>query len=315
MATVKLTDVVEKMKLESLTPQIPIEKIRIHEPDINRPALQIAGYYEYFDAARIQIIGYVEYSYMENALGPEDQKEAFEKLLDYPIPAIVFCRGLRPNELFLETAVKKGRAIFLTNEPTSAFTAEIIRWLNEQLAPMMTVHGVLIDVYGQGVLITGESGIGKSEAALELIKRGHRLVSDDAVELRKISDELLVGTAPDITKHLIELRGIGIVDVKALFGASSVRNSAQIDLVIHLEDWDRDKDYDRLGLEDNYTEYLGVKVASHNIPIRPGRNLAVIVESAAVNFRQKKMGYNAAEELYKRFQQNLAKREEEEEEE
>ena len=211
--------------------------------------------------------------------------------------------------------MKKGRAIFLTNEPTSAFTAEIIRWLNEQLAPMMTVHGVLIDVYGQGVLITGESGIGKSEAALELIKRGHRLVSDDAVELRKISDELLVGTAPDITKHLIELRGIGIVDVKALFGASSVRNSAQIDLVIHLEDWDRDKDYDRLGLEDNYTEYLGVKVASHNIPIRPGRNLAVIVESAAVNFRQKKMGYNAAEELYKRFQQNLAKREEEEEEE
>ena len=315
MATVKLTDVVEKMKLENLTPQIHIEKIRIHEPDINRPALQIAGYYEYFDAARIQIIGYVEYSYMENALGPEDQKEAFEKLLDYPIPAIVFCRGLRPNELFLETAVKKGRAIFLTNEPTSAFTAEIIRWLNEQLAPMMTVHGVLIDVYGQGVLITGESGIGKSEAALELIKRGHRLVSDDAVELRKISDELLVGTAPDITKHLIELRGIGIVDVKALFGASSVRNSAQIDLVIHLEDWDRDKDYDRLGLEDNYTEYLGVKVASHNIPIRPGRNLAVIVESAAVNFRQKKMGYNAAEELYKRFQQNLAKREEEEEEE
>ncbi len=315
MATVKLTDVVEKMKLENLTPQIPIEKIRIHEPDINRPALQIAGYYEYFDAARIQIIGYVEYSYMENALGPEDQKEAFEKLLDYPIPAIVFCRGLRPNEVFLETAVKKGRAIFLTNEPTSAFTAEIIRWLNEQLAPMMTVHGVLIDVYGQGVLITGESGIGKSEAALELIKRGHRLVSDDAVELRKISDELLVGTAPDITKHLIELRGIGIVDVKALFGASSVRNSAQIDLVIHLEDWDRDKDYDRLGLEDNYTEYLGVKVASHNIPIRPGRNLAVIVESAAVNFRQKKMGYNAAEELYKRFQQNLAKREEEEEDE
>ena len=315
MATVKLTDVVEKMKLENLTPQIPIEKIRIHEPDINRPALQIAGYYEYFDAARIQIIGYVEYSYMENALNHEQQKVAFEKLLEYPIPAIVFCRGLRPNDLFLEIAAQKGRPIFQTNEPTSAFTAEIIRWLNEQLAPMMTVHGVLIDAYGQGVLITGESGIGKSEAALELIKRGHRLVSDDAVELRKINDELLVGTAPDITKHLIELRGIGIVDVKALFGASSVKNSQQIDLVIHLEDWDRDKDYDRLGLEDNYTEYLGVKVASHNIPIRPGRNLAVIVESAAVNFRQKKMGYNAAEELYKRFQQNLARREEEDEDE
>ncbi len=308
MATVKLVQVIEKMKLENLTPDIDIEKIRIHEPDINRPALQIAGYYEYFDAARIQIIGYVEYSYMENALNPEQQRVAFEKLLEYPIPAIVFCRNLKPNELFLEIAKEKGRPIFLTNESTSAFTAEIIRWLNEQLAPMMTVHGVLVDVYGQGVLITGESGIGKSEAALELIKRGHRLVSDDAVELRKINDELLMGTAPDITKHLIELRGIGIVDVKALYGASSVKDYQQIDLVIHLEDWDKDKDYDRLGLEDNYTEYLGVKVASHNIPIRPGRNLAVICESAAVNFRQKKMGYNAAEELYKRFQQNLAKR-------
>ncbi len=308
MATVKLTQVIEKMKLENLTPEINIDKIRIHEPDINRPALQIAGYYEYFDAARIQIIGYVEYSYMENALNPEQQVESFEKLLDYPIPAIVFCRNLKPNEVFLEIARKKGRPVFIANESTSAFTAEIIRWLNEQLAPMMTVHGVLIDVYGQGVLITGESGIGKSEAALELIKRGHRLVSDDAVELRKINDELLLGTAPDITKHLIELRGIGIIDVKALYGASSVKDSQQIDLVIHLEDWDRDKDYDRLGLEDNYTEFLGVKVASHNIPIRPGRNLAVICESAAVNFRQKKMGYNAAEELYKRFQQNLAKR-------
>ena len=314
MATVKLTKFVEKMKLENLTPDIPIDKIRIQEPDINRPALQIAGYYEYFDAARIQIIGYVEYSYMENALDPEQQKEAFSKLLDYPIPAIVFCRNLRPNDIFLEIAKEKGRPVFLTTEPTSAFTAEIIRWLNEQLAPMMTVHGVLIDVYGQGVLITGESGIGKSEAALELIKRGHRLVSDDAVELRKINDELLMGTAPDITKHLIELRGIGIVDVKALYGASSVKDYQQIDLVIHLEDWDKDKDYDRLGLEDNYTEYLGVKVASHNIPIRPGRNLAVICESAAVNFRQKKMGYNAAEELYKRFQENLAKRGEEEDE-
>ncbi|MCR4618931.1 MAG: HPr(Ser) kinase/phosphatase [Lachnospiraceae bacterium] len=315
MATVKLTKVVEKMKLENLTPEIDIEKFRIHEPDINRPALQIAGYYEYFDAARIQIIGYVEYSYMENALTPEKQREAFEKLMEYPIPAIVFCRNLKPNDIFLEVAREKGRPVFITSEATSAFTAEIIRWLNEQLAPMMTVHGVLIDVYGQGVLITGESGIGKSEAALELIKRGHRLVSDDAVELRKISDDILMGTAPDITKHLIELRGIGIVDVKALYGASSVKDDQQIDLVIHLEDWDKDKDYDRLGLEDNYTEYLGVKVASHNIPIRPGRNLAVICESAAVNFRQKKMGYNAAEELYKRFQENLAKRGEEEEEE
>ena len=312
MATVKLTKVVERMKLANLTPDIDIEKIRVQQPDINRPALQIAGYYEYFDASRIQIIGYVEYSYMQDALSEDEKKNAYEKLLSYPIPAIVFCRGLKPDEYFMDAAMKHGIPLFMTNEPTSAFTAEIIRWLNEQLAPCISVHGVLLDVYGQGILITGESGIGKSEAALELIKRGHRLVTDDVVELRKISDEVLMGTAPDITKHFIELRGIGIVDVKSLFGASSVKDYQQVDLVIHLEDWDKDKEYDRLGLEETYTEYLGNKVVCHNIPIRPGRNLAIICESAAVNFRQKKMGYNAAQELYKRVQENLAKRSEEE---
>lgn len=312
MASVKLTKVVEKMKLKNLTPDIDITKIRVTQPDINRPALQIAGYYEYFDATRIQIIGLVEYSYMESAHNEEERKSSYEKLLSHDIPAIVFCRNLRPNDLFLEIAGKNGIPVFITSEATSAFTAEIIRWLNEQLAPCISVHGVLVDVYGQGLLITGESGIGKSEAALELIKRGHRLVTDDVVELRKISDELLVGRAPDITKHFIELRGIGIVDVKALFGASSVKESQVVDLVIHLEDWDKDKEYDRLGLEESFTEYLNVKVPCHNIPIRPGRNLAIICESAAVNFRQKKMGYNAAQELYKRVQENLAKRGEEE---
>ena len=190
---------------------------------------------------------------------------------------------------------------------------EIIRWLNVKLAPCISVHGVLVDVYGEGVLITGESGIGKSEAALELIRRGHRLVTDDVVELRKVSDDTLVGSAPDITKHFIELRGIGIVDVKALFGALSVKDTQTIDLVIRLEDWDKDKEYDRLGLEENYTEYLGNKVVCHNIPIRPGRNLAVICETAAINHRQKKMGYNAAKELYTRVQNSLAKRREEDE--
>ena len=310
MASVKLTKVIEKMKLENLTPDVPIEKIRITQPDINRPALQIAGYFEYFDSARIQIIGYVEYSYMENALDEEQKKSSYEKLLSHPIPAIIFCRNLRPNELFLQIAHKNGIPVFMTNEATSSFTAEIIRWLNEQLAPCISVHGVLVDVYGQGLLITGESGIGKSEAALELIKRGHRLVTDDVVELRKISDDLLIGSAPDITKHFIELRGIGIVDVKALFGASSVKDEQAVDLVIRLEDWDKEKDYDRLGLEESYTEYLGNKIVCHNIPIRPGRNLAVICESAAVNYRQKKMGYNAAQELYKRVQESLAKKRE-----
>ena len=189
--------------------------------------------------------------------------------------------------------------------------AEIIRWLNVQLAPCISIHGVLVDVYGEGVLITGESGIGKSEAALELVKRGHRLVTDDVVELRRVSADTLIGSAPNITKHFIELRGIGIIDVKSLFGAASVRDTQNIDLVIHLEDWDKDKEYDRLGMEEEYIEYLGNKVVCHNIPIRPGRNLAVICESAAINHRQKKMGYNAAQELYQRVQKSLAQRREE----
>ena len=195
----------------------------------------------------------------------------------------------------------------LFRSSTSSFMAEIIRWLKVQLAPTISIHGVLVDVFGEGVLIMGESGIGKSEAALELIKRGHRLVTDDVVEIKKVSDETLIGTAPDITRHFIELRGIGIIDVKSLFGVESIKETQGIDMVIKLEEWDKDKEYDRLGLEETYTEILGNRVVSHNIPIRPGRNLAVIVETAAVNWRQRKMGYNAAQELYNRVQQNLNK--------
>ncbi len=189
--------------------------------------------------------------------------------------------------------------------------AEVIRWLKVQLAPTISIHGVLVDVYGEGVLIMGESGIGKSEAALELIKRGHRLVTDDVVEIHKVSEETLIGTAPEITKHFIELRGIGIIDVKSLFGIESVKDTQAIDMVIKLEDWNKDTEYDRLGMEEEYTEFLGNKVICHALPVRPGRNLAVIVETAAVNYRQKKMGYNAAKELYNRVQRNLAKRDEE----
>ena len=207
----------------------------------------------------------------------------------------------------IELAKKYEVPIFVTKQATSAFMAEVIRWLNVELAPCISIHGVLVDVYGEGILIMGESGIGKSEAALELIKRGHRLITDDVVEIRKVSDETLIGTAPDITRHFIELRGIGIIDVKTLFGVESVKNTGNIDLVIKLEEWDRDKEYDRLGLEEEYTEFLGNKVVCHSLPIRPGRNLAVIVESAAVNHRQKKMGYNAAKELYNRVQKSLAK--------
>ena len=312
MASVKLSKVIEKMKLENLTPDIDITNIRITQPDINRPALQMAGFFAHFDATRLQIIGFVEYTYMEG-MSAEQKEEVYTKLLSFDIPAIVYCRDLKPDELFLKKANEHGVPVFSTKMSTSDFMAEIIRWLNVKLAPCISVHGVLVDVYGEGVLITGESGIGKSEAALELIKRGHRLVTDDVVEIRKVSDDTLIGTAPDITKHFIELRGIGIVDVKALYGVSSVKDTQGLDLVIKLEDWDKDKEYDRLGLEEEYTEYLGNKVVCHSIPIRPGRNLAIICESAAVNHRQKKMGYNAAQELYARVQNSLARKRDDDE--
>jgi len=295
------------MKLENLTPEIDVKKIRITQPDINRPALQLAGYFEHFEASRLQVIGFVEYTYMESF--PQDKKEdMYREFLSFDIPGVVFCRELTPDPTFIKIALEEKVPVFITKKSTSAFMAEIIRWLNVKLAPCISIHGVLVDVYGVGVLITGESGIGKSETAIELIKRGHRLVSDDVVEIRRVSDETLIGSAPDITKHFIEMRGVGIIDVKTLYGVSSVKETQNIDLVIKLEDWDKDKEYDRLGLEEEYTEYLGNKVVCHRIPIRPGRNLAVICESAAVNHRQKAMGYNAAQELYNRVQNSLARR-------
>lgn len=307
MSTVKMSKVVEKMNLKNLTPDVDYTDKQVKLPDINRPALQLSGFFKHFASERVQIIGYVEYSYLKT-LDEEKKKEIYETFMSYEIPCLIFCRSQKPDELLLAEANKRNIPIFSTDKKTSQFMAEIIRWLNVELAPCISIHGVLVDVYGVGVLIMGESGIGKSEAALELIKRGHRLVSDDVVEIRKVSDETLVGSAPDITRHFIELRGIGIVDVKNLFGVLSVRQTQNIDLVITLEDWDRDKEYDRLGLEEQYTEFLGNKVVCHQLPIRPGRNLAVIVETAAINHRQKNMGYNAAQELYRRVQANLTKK-------
>ena len=305
--SVELKKMVEKMNLRNLTPDIDLSDKKITVPDINRPALQLTGYYDHFDAERIQIIGYVEYTYLQT-LRKSRKAELYEQLLSYPIPCLIYSTDIYPDENILQLANEKNVPVFATEKKTSAFMAELIRWLNVELAPCISIHGVLVDVYGVGVLIMGESGIGKSEAALELIKRGHRLVSDDVVEIKKVSDDTLVGSAPDITRHLIELRGIGIVDVKMLFGVQSVKETQTIDLVITLEDWDKNKEYDRLGLEDQYTEFLGNRVVCHSIPIRPGRNLAIIVESASVNHRQKQMGYNAAQELYNRVQKNLTKK-------
>lgn len=307
MPEVKLTKLVEKMDLKNLTPEIDLTEKVITVPDINRPALQLTGYFDHFDSERVQIIGYVEYTYLQT-LTEERKREVYQELLSYGIPCLIFTTEIRPDEELLRQAEKTDTPVFATDKKTSPFQAELIRWLNVELAPCISIHGVLVDVYGVGVLIMGESGIGKSEAALELIKRGHRLVADDVVEIRKVSDDTLVGTAPSITKHLIELRGIGIVDVKTLFGVQSVRETQTIDLVITLEEWAKDREYDRLGLEEDYTEFLGNKIVCHSIPIRPGRNLAVIVESASINHRQKQMGYNAAQELYRRVQQSLTKK-------
>ena len=313
MKGVQLTKMAQELELTNLTPEIDLSDIVIKTAEINRPALQLTGYLEHFANERVQIIGYVEYTYLLH-LSREKKIEAFERFVASKIPCVIFSTKTEPDEDMINLAIKYDVPIFVTDQTTSTFMAEIIRWLNVELAPCISIHGVLVDVYGEGVLIMGESGIGKSEAALELIKRGHRLVSDDVVEIRRVSDATLVGSAPDITRHFIELRGIGIIDVKTLFGVESVKDTQSIDLVIKLEEWDKDREYDRLGLEEEYTEFLGNRVVCHSLPIRPGRNLAVIVESAAVNHRQKKMGYNAAQELYRRVQENMSKKRKEEDE-
>ena len=309
MKTIGLRTLVEELNLKNLTPDVDMDDVRIATPDINRPALQLTGYYEHFANERVQIIGYVEFSYLQH-LEEEVRVKMFEDFVSRKIPCVIFTTNMQPGQEILCLCEKYHVPALGVEKQTSSFMAEIIRWLGVKLAPMISIHGVLVDVFGEGVLIMGESGIGKSEAALELLKRGHRLVSDDVVEISRVSDVTLVGSAPDITRHFIELRGIGIIDVKSLYGVESVKDTQSIDLVIKLEEWDRDKEYDRLGLEEEYIEFLGNKVVCHSLPIRPGRNLAIIVEAAAVNHRQKKMGYNAAQELYKRVQANLVKKRE-----
>lgn len=298
--TVKLSQLIKHFKLEELYVTPENKENEIATPDVNRPSLQLTGFYDYFDSNRIQILGKVEYTYLTK-VSEEERYRQLEMLFSHKIPALIITRGLEVIDGMDELSKKYGVPVMRTQYSTSRFMSAIIAWLNKELAPRITRHGVLVEVYGEGILILGESGVGKSEAAIELVKRGHRLVADDAVEIKKVSDISLVGSSPEIIRHFIELRGIGIIDVKEIFGIGAVKNTEKIDMVINLEAWVDGKQYDRLGLEDEYTDILGIKIPSLLIPVKPGRNLAVIVEIAAMNNRQKRNGYNAAEELNKRL--------------
>ncbi|NLK21275.1 MAG: HPr kinase/phosphorylase [Epulopiscium sp.] len=309
MYYVNISQIIKKFNLENSLSDIDYEHIQITQSDVNRPALQLAGYFDYFDAERVQIIGKVEYTYLSR-MDKNLREKILERLFQFHIPCLILCRELEPFPEMISYAKEYNVPLLRTSETTSEFMAELIRWLKVELAPRTSIHGVLVDVFGEGVLITGESGVGKSEAALELIKRGHRLVADDVVEIKKVSNQTLIGSSPEVIRHFIELRGIGIVDVKKLYGVESVKDVHNIDLVIKMELWNEQMEYDRLGLTEEYIEFLGNKVVCHAIPIRPGRNLAVICETAAVNHRQKKMGYNAAEELNNRIMVNLKKKKE-----
>ena len=301
---VKLSKIIEKFNLKNLTPDIDTNKIYVEQTDLNRPALQFSGYFENFDTKRIQLIGEMENDYLERH---DDAyiREMSTRIFEAGVPCMIFCRGLEVDPLFIDLGNEYKVPVLWTEVSTSSLLSELNRFLKIELAPRVSIHGVLMDVFGEGVLIMGESGIGKSEAALELVKRGHRLVSDDVVEIKKTNEDELIGSAPELTRYFIELRGIGIVDVKTLYGVQSVCENRRINLIIKLEEWDREREYDRLGLEDQYEEILGNKIICHSIPIRPGRNLAIIVEAAAINNRQKQMGYNAAHELYRRVTSNM----------
>lgn len=294
--SVRVKDIVEKFQMEVINKGTDYDTEILTITDVNRPGLQFIGFFDYFDPRRLQIIGKSEVTFLRG-YSAEERRKRFEDLFCYEIPALVISRNLDVFPECLEMAQKHGRTLLRTKYTSVEFTAMTIDYLNHALAPVITRHGVLVDVYGEGVLILGDSGIGKSETAIELIKRGHRLVADDAVELRKVSNRQIMGTAPENIRHFIELRGIGIVNVARVFGVGAVKVSESLDLVVQLEAWDPTKNYQRTGLESEYYDILGVNIPSTIIPVSPGRNLAVVLETAAINNRQKKMGYNAAKEL------------------
>lgn len=304
--SVKLKTVVDELKLEALYVPNDYESRTLEVADVNRPALQLTGFYDYFDPRRVQIIGKVETTYLQT-LSHEDVEKAYADLFSRKIAALIICHGCEAQPACLAEAQKYNVPVFRSSLNTSELEADILDSLHKHMAPRLTTHGVLVEVYGEGLLITGDSGIGKSETALELIKRGHRLIADDAVEIKLIDRDLLVGAAPEMIKYYMELRGIGVINVRHIYGVGAVKPETSIDMVAALEKWDDKKAYDRLGLSNETENILGVDLPKITIPVRPGRNLAVIIELAAMNNRQKKMGYNAAETLAAEIDANVDK--------
>ena len=308
--SVPLSTLVREFHLEVAYAASDYESVRLTVEDVSRPGLQLAGFFDHFDPVRLQVLGNVELSYLSK-LDVSERALIFDRLFSYKIPALLIARGFQPDEQCLTMAKKHNITILLSAEPTSAIVSTIITYLKSALAPRITRHGVMVEAYGEGVLIIGDSGIGKSEAAVELVKRGHRLIADDAVEIKKVSANSLVGSAPELIRNYIELRGIGIINVAKLFGIGAIKQDNEINLVVNIVPWNTHEVYDRLGLEEQYTDILGVKVPMNTIPITPGRNLAMIIEVAAMNNRQRRMGYNAAleftEQINRHFDENMGK--------
>lgn len=301
---VRLDEIVEKFGYTNLTPEVDLHEVKIYHRNINRPAFQLTGYYEYFDNKRVQVVGRAEHKYLAR-LGTSIAKERLERLFSCEFPAAIIARGIKPHQYTIDIATKYKVPLLSTEKTTALVIVEFVKWMNEQLAETASIYGVLANVYGEGILITGPSGIGKSETALELIKRGHRFVADDLVEISKVSEDMIIGRAPALTKNFIELRGLGVVDVMSLYGVESVMEYSPIDMIINLEEWNGGVNYDRLGLHEEYEKILDLDIVKHTIPLRPGRNLSIIIETAAVNNRQKKMGYNAAQELCDRVTEEI----------
>ena len=298
--SVRLAELVQQMHLAVEFRATDFEQIRLIVEDVARPGIQLVGFYDHFEPLRIQVMGNVEMSYL-SGLEPDHRRAVLEQLFSYRFPALLIARNLQPHPECLEMAKKYNVSLLRCQEATTSIIADIITYLRNALAPRITRHGVLMEVYGEGILLTGESGMGKSETAVELLKRGHRLIADDAVEIRKISGNTLVGSAPAVVRNFVELRGIGIINVARLFGMGAVKTENQIDLVVDIVKWNSHDHYDRLGMDVQYTEILGVKIPTNTIPITPGRNLAIILEVAAMNNRQRKTGYNAALDFTEQF--------------